>query len=567
MLPIRYGVLADLSSLSSAYKVDVEALSPMNLACAGYQNSALTGGFTIRINWRMGNLPTITVTSSLLESNKPAGNFSITTRRSNAPISYCNGVGNCNFKSGFCGCPDGYTFDSDKGVCGAVNIRSSQWTGLETCPGIVDQTLVPITSNNQVYIYFTNFHRVSNNKTGSGVYVQKLGVSETPRMLLNLTGIYPGAIALDMSERMLYYVDKTHSVVNRKSVDLTSYYNTSESLTYKGNLSNYWVNFTSAPNDISLDLRFGYRHAYIAIPGTYTWGSRNGSIVRANLDGSPRLKTILSRLDYPTGLALDLRNNKLYYVLGQQYSTAKVYRCNLDGSDLETIVTNRFNMSKPYAIALDLGTRTAFIADRTTWGETFILAFDMDVNTTAANATKFHMVASSGYSADVSNTTTDSTIFTRKIASMTDIEHLILDPVNQWIYFTDSSSNLIYRVNYTGTYSESVVYGSQYTPVGLAIDFGYGPPVKTDYYDCWGHGNCLGFAGEFKCQCYDGYEGNCKLASCPKGKAWFDVPVDSSTAHQLVECSNRYVGGCTEVPDHDPIPAQHARKMDDNKPP
>lgn len=33
--------------------------------------------------------------------------------------------------------------------------------------------------------------------------------------------------------------------------------------------------------------------------------------------------------------------------------------------------------------------------------------------------------------------------------------------------------------------------------------------------------------------------GDCSERSCPRGKAWFDVPIDEQEAHQEAECSNR----------------------------
>jgi len=78
---------------------------------------------------------------------------------------------------------------------------------------------------------------------------------------------------------------------------------------------------------------------------------------------------------------------------------------------------------------------------------------------------------------------------------------------------------------------------NQGAPAGLAVDVGLGPPL-IPYWDCYGHGYCSGFDGQFKCACNKGWEGNCKYATCPKGPAWFDDPWGTDLAHAEAECSN-----------------------------
>jgi hypothetical protein len=131
----------------------------------------------------------------------------------------------------------------------------------------------------------------------------------------------------------------------------------------------------------------------------------------------------------------------------------------------------------------------------------------------------------------------------------------------------------IRKVRFDGTTGQPAIHGPQYEPYGLAIDWGKGKmmmmvmrrrrrrrrrrmmmtlmppgaPRERDYYECYGHGNCLGFSGYFQCSCFDGYTGNCNIASCPRGRAWFDEPSDSSSAHREVECSARSVIVYTSV--------------------
>jgi hypothetical protein len=63
-------------------------------------------------------------------------------------------------------------------VCGAYTIQSSGWTGIETCPGIVDQEyLEEIKVPNAPLLYFTNLNRKAENITASGIYVQVRAVT------------------------------------------------------------------------------------------------------------------------------------------------------------------------------------------------------------------------------------------------------------------------------------------------------------------------------------------------------------------------------------------------------
>jgi hypothetical protein len=70
---------------------------------------------------------------------------------------------------------------------------------------------------------------------------------------------------------------------------------------------------------------------------------------------------------------------------------------------------------------------------------------------------------------------------------------------------------------------------------------------------CSGQGTCRG-PPTYDCICNEGFTGgDCNERECPKGKAWFDIPIADDTAHQLVECSNagtcdRTKGDCTCMP-------------------
>lgn len=58
---------------------------------------------------------------------------------------------------------------------------------------------------------------------------------------------------------------------------------------------------------------------------------------------------------------------------------------------------------------------------------------------------------------------------------------------------------------------------------------------------CTGHGVCSN-SPQYKCLCAAGWMGgDCAERTCPFGKSWFDKPIASNRAHQMVECSNKGV--------------------------
>ena len=79
-----------------------------------------------------------------------------------------------------------------------------------------------------------------------------------------------------------------------------------------------------------------------------------GNIRRANLDGS-NIETLVSELDnLPRDLALDVDGGKIYWIdWGLYTNEGKIWRANLDGSNIETLVTID-NTPSLFNIFLDL---------------------------------------------------------------------------------------------------------------------------------------------------------------------------------------------------------------------
>ena len=62
-----------------------------------------------------------------------------------------------------------------------------------------------------------------------------------------------------------------------------------------------------------------------------------GSVRCGNLDGSD-LQTLVTGLGSPGGIELDIHGGKMYW---RDWSTDKIQRANLDGSDVEDVVDAR----------------------------------------------------------------------------------------------------------------------------------------------------------------------------------------------------------------------------------
>ncbi len=83
-----------------------------------------------------------------------------------------------------------------------------------------------------------------------------------------------------------------------------------------------------------------------------------GDIRRANLDGSGS-QTLVSGLNQPAGIALDLAGGKMYW---SDYGGGDIREANLDGSGSQTLVSG---LSRPTDVALDLAGGKMYWAD---WG-------------------------------------------------------------------------------------------------------------------------------------------------------------------------------------------------------
>jgi hypothetical protein len=525
---------------------------------------------TIKFRTDSGNLPTMGLVSSITNGgvNNPSALVVGHASRGSKDSKMCNGIGTCDFGVGKCDCGDYYTFaDEYGGDCGRPVINSSSWTGVETCPGVVHQSTLDIAvdkPSSPSKLFYTS----ASNKTNTGMHYYMNGgeVDYPPSFVLNMTNVSTGALSLDLSEGFVYYVDRGYRRIERASL-----YNNSKTFVdnawvsganvhpYSGDTVKYITPFTSVqatvPFGLTLDLRWHSRYLYWTLPGTA--GTADGLIKRCALDVvggiwnlcvEEDLSALIQGgtvvLNTPRGIALDLVNSKMYWVDSgvEQSPDGLVCMSDLDGKNSQVLIQS--NLTDPYAIALDLVNAHLYVGER------------YEDSTGAGAIGRAKLLANSS-SAPLRWIVRSVLVASNTYARVNDPDYIAIDLDTDKIIFTDTYHKQIYyahRTNYAVVKSNTGVYTGAHTvrdPQGIAFDAGHGyPDASTKYFDCYGHGTCLGFSENFRCSCDDGWFGNCNMTTCPLGNAWFDEAKSDNEAHKPVECSNmgscnRKTGECT----------------------
>ncbi len=213
-------------------------------------------------------------------------------------------------------------------------------------------------------------------------------------------------------------------------------------------------------------------------------------IQRANLDGSQIENLVTTGLDYPSGLALDVAGGKMYWM---DAGTDKIQRANLDGSQIENLVTT--GLSSPRSLALDLAGGKMYWTDES-WSSSKIQRANLD-GSQIENLVTTGLDYPSGLALDVAGgkmywTDTGRSRIVRTNLDGSQIESLVPQPLNVpralaldlargKMYWMDPGTIRIQRANLDGTQVEDlVVIGLDY-PDGLALDLTGGKMYWTDW--------------------------------------------------------------------------------------
>jgi len=534
--------LAALPNLAAG-QVQVQSVT---IAGGGSQLCENSGNVTTRVvlNGTFGNAPAFRVHASLKSLNGTA-TVDLETDDGTKEADVCSGVGRCD-TNGTCHCPYNFEFDKDHATCGKLKYNTSQFVGHQTCPGIVDvefNELWPPDYNSQ-YVWFLDLGN-SPNGTFEGVWKWEagtiLGAAEPAAREVNFTSPLGSGVALDLTDELLYYGDTSANAIMYFSVAAGA----------NRTVKTLVAGLADAPYDLELDLRFDERYLYW---GTYgTEGAADGGIFRVSLDPPHVVENVSTLITQNVGLidvyglALDLRDSQLYWVnanaseTGGTPQTGGIYRCDLSPLGANAELVYAYNLTQPRGLVLDVWDKLIYVADKYQ-NTIFRVSYDYE-----ANASDW---AVGGYARDLWNTTAEVLL-----DQLSRPEFLAMDQLRNYLYWTDSTQgagNVYYSLldRSTDEWGDATEMYSALkgTPMGIAIDPGLGPP-KTEHWDCYGHGYCLGRPGRFKCLCHEGYEGNCQQRSCPTGPAWFDEAYDTNVAHAQKECSgvgvcDRHVGVC-----------------------
>ena len=122
------------------------------------------------------------------------------------------------------------------------------------------------------------------------------------------------AIALDAASEKIYWTEWTAQAIRRANLDGT-------------NVETVISTGVSGPAYVGLDVPSGKM---------YLLDHRAGKILRANLDGT-NLEELLTGLDGPSDMVLDLVDRKMYWTLHHDRG-AEVWWADLDGTNVENIV-------------------------------------------------------------------------------------------------------------------------------------------------------------------------------------------------------------------------------------
>ena len=220
-------------------------------------------------------------------------------------------------------------------------------------------------------------------------------------------------------------------------------------------------------------------------PKMYWADSVTDKIQRANLDGSNIEDLVTTGLSDPDGIALDVAGGKIYWT---DTLTDKIQRANLDGSNIEDLVTE---VKRPPSIALDVNGGKMYWTD---WEVNKIQRANLDgsnvedlVTTGLGNPDGIALDLSDGkmywtdweankiQRADLDGSNIEDLVTT----GLGDPNVIALDISGGKMYWTDWIMNKIQRANLDGSNIEDLVTGLG-DPRGIVLDVVEGKIYWTD---------------------------------------------------------------------------------------
>jgi len=218
----------------------------------------------------------------------------------------------------------------------------------------------------------------------------------------------------------------------------------------------------------------------------------HNKIRRANLDGSEIEELVTSGLDAPGVIAVDRTAGKMYWT-DWAAATARIQRANLDGTEVEDLVTG---LAGPYGIALDTAAGKMYWTefsvgairranldgsgreDLVTTGQSHLNGIALDLA-----AGKMYW-CDGGYYGYIRCANLDgSDIEDLIVAGLSSPMEIELDLAAQKMYWTDLGTDKIQRADLNGGNVEDLITVGYGTFVGLGLDPVAGKMYYSDFGD------------------------------------------------------------------------------------
>ena len=211
-------------------------------------------------------------------------------------------------------------------------------------------------------------------------------------------------------------------------------------------------------------------------------------IQRANLDGSNVEDLVTQGLESPSSIALDIAGGKMYWT---DDGTGKIQRANLDGSNVQDLVTQ--GLTWPSGIALDVGVGKMY------WTDSFtdkIQRANLDGSNVQDLITQ-GLRSPYGIALDVAGgkmywTDSGTDKIQRANLDGSNVQDLVtqglsypniaLDVAGGKMYWTDYGTDKIQRANLDGSNIEDLVTQGLTWPSGIALDVAGGTMYWTDSF-------------------------------------------------------------------------------------
>ena len=180
-------------------------------------------------------------------------------------------------------------------------------------------------------------------------------------------------------------------------------------------------------------------------PSRMYWLDRGTDrIQRANLDGSNVESLVTAGLNGPKELALDVAGGKMYWT---DNGTDKIQRANLDGSQVEDLVT--VGLIGPAALELDVAAGRMYWTDQRT--------------------------------GKIQRANLDGSGVEDLVVGLSDPQGLALDIAAGRMYWTDQGAKVIRRANLDGSEIQDLVTSGLRAPTALVLDTENGKMYWTDW--------------------------------------------------------------------------------------